>query len=731
MNIRHGILIVILGLAASITRAQENPDTQKDSVKTLEVDLNEVVVSGTRASRRMPVTYTTVQSAELRPLNLGQDLPQLLNYYPSVVSTSYDGTGIGYTDIWIRGSNNSRINVTINGIPYNDADSQTTFFVNLQDFASSIGSIQLQRGVGTSTNGAGAFGASINIETKTLPAESYAEVSASAGSFNTQKYTLQAGSGLLHGHWNIDARLSRIRSDGYVDRAFSDLRSYFLQGSFQDENTLVKALVFGGSERTGLSFFGQDRAGLDRDRRFNPDGLYVDAEGNTRFWADQTDNYWQDHYQLHWTQALNPAWSTSVSLHYTNSRGYFEQMNDDASLEFYRLAAPTIPGQTETNADLVSRLHLNSEFYGTVYQLNYRGDRMEAIFGGSFQRYDGEQFGEAISLDRGVLPERPFRFYDNFSRKSDGNTYLKATWDVDQWTLFGDLQYRRITYQAEGSLFDPSAELKVDEVYNFFNPKAGVSYNPNARTSIYLSLARAQREPARVDFENGNPVPERLWNWELGTRLGTKKFRLNANLFYMDYSDQLVLTGERDQGGFPLRTNVGESYRFGIEADLLWRPAESLLIQPNLTWSRNRNRDFVVIQDGELRNLGDTRISFSPEWIAGNRISWTPGKQWTLTLLSKFVGEQFMSNTEAERGRLESYFVSDLNGEWSIPVKGINELSLTMQVNNIFDLEYENNGYYFTFDVPDVDGQGVTTQDWSAFYPQAGINFLTGIRLRW
>lgn len=727
MKYFYGLLILVI--SCGVLTAQQTP-TEKETDSVKRVDLTEVVVQGTRANERTPVTFKTIHAKELQTLNLGLDLPLLLNYYPSVVSTTFDGTGVGYTDIRVRGSDNSRINVTINGIPYNDADSQTTFFVNLQDFASSIGSVQLQRGVGTSTNGAGAFGASINIETKAMPIEPYAEVSGSVGSFGTQKHTLQAGSGLLNDHWNVDARLSRIRSNGYVDRAFSDLRSYFVQGSYRDDNTLVKGLVFGGSERTGLSFAGQDRTGLEQDRRFNPDGLFVDTDGNTQFYADQTDNYWQDHYQLHLTQQFNDPWNASASVHYTNSRGYFEQMNDDADLGFYRLGAADVPSQTATTADLASRLHLNSEFYGTVYQVNYKGEHTQATLGGSYQRYDGEQFGEVISMDQGVLPGRPFRFYENTTRKRDFNSFLKANADVGDWSLYGDLQFRRITYQAEGTLFTPGAELRVDEVYNFFNPKAGVSYNPDAQTSLYISVARAQREPARVDFENGNPEPERLWDWELGTRIGRKNLRLQANLFYMDYSNQLVLTGERDQGGFPLRTNVGESYRFGFEGDLYWQPVPGLVLQPNLTWSRNRNRDFVVSQNGELANLGDTDISFSPEWIVGNRITWMACDDWTFTFLSKFVGEQFMSNTEAENARLESYFINDFNVEWRVPVKALQELALTLQVNNIFDVQYENNGYYFTFDVPAEGGDGVVTLDGNGFYPQAGINFLTGLRIR-
>lgn len=704
--------------------------TEADSVKQKEVKLKEVVVASSRASSITPVTFVNFDKAELAKVNLGQDLPVLLNYLPAVVSTTFDGTGVGYTDYRIRGADNSRINVTINGIPYNDADSQTTFFVNLQDFASSIENIQIQRGVGTSTNGAGAFGASINILTDQPQAEAFATIGGGFGSFGTNRQSVKFGTGLLQNGFSFSGRLSRIASDGYVDRATSELKSYFLQGDYVKGETRIQAITFGGTERTGLSFFGLDQAGLETDRRFNFDGIYFDRDGNQRIYEDQTDNYAQNHFQLHWSQGWNGNWRSQFSLHYTQSAGFFEQMNDDASLSAYRLDDFDFNGETQTTADLASQAHLNSDFYGGVFSVTYQKDQLEWITGGSFNYYDGEQFGEVVSADLALLPMRPFRFYENTTDKTDFNLYSKANFRLARdLTGFADLQFRRVGYEASGNLFELGAQLEVDKTYNFFNPKAGFSYQLKPGSRLYLSWARSHREPARVDFENGSPDAERLDDFELGWRKQSRNFSLGANVYYMLFNDQLVLTGALDEVGFPIRQNSGQSYRLGIELDAQWQPHPKWTIAPNVALSENKNQDFVTPIDGALQNLGNTDISFSPSVVAANRLEFRPNEAWSFTLFSKYVGEQFMSNIQAENSRLEDYFVQDLNLQYQTgPMGFIRKLVLQAQVNNVFDLEYENNGYYFTFDVPDGSG-GVSTLDGNGFYPQAGINFLFGATL--
>ncbi|TAI48225.1 TonB-dependent receptor [Flagellimonas allohymeniacidonis] len=716
--------LALFGLALSLS-AQKS---RTDSIEGKQVDLNEVVVSASRVTGESPVTFSNFEKTDIAKVNLGQDIPVLLNYLPSVVSTTFDGTGVGYTDFRIRGADNSRINVTINGIPYNDADSQTTFFVNLQDFVSSVENIQIQRGVGTSTNGAGAFGASINILTDNLSEEAYGQISNSFGSFNTRKHTVKFGTGLLNDHLAFSGRLSRIKSDGYVDRAFSDLSSYFLDGVYKDENTQVKVLVFGGEEITGLSFAGLDEAGLETNRRFNADGLYVDREGVQRFYDRQTDNYKQDHYQLHLTQQFDENWSGNVSFHYTYGRGFFEQYIDDASLNFYRLDEFESDGEAVTNSDLITRQHLNSDFYGTVFSLIYKSAQLDAVFGGGWNRYDGEQFGEIIGSEFAIVPNIPNRFFENESDKKDFNIYAKGTFRLnDQLSLFGDLQVRNINYEANGSLFEPGAVLDVDENYTFFNPKAGITYRINPNNSLYLSYARANREPARVDFENGNPEPESLDDFELGWRHITSDFQLNTNIYYLDFRNQLVLTGALDEVGFPIRQNSGSSFRLGLEIDANWNISDMFRVRPNLALSTNKNRDFFFQRDGQLENMGNTNISFSPEIIAGNVFTFSPNEDWSFSLFSKYVGEQFMGNIDSPVSKLDAYFVNDLNIQYQITdIPIVKSIVFSGQINNLFDLEYENNGFFFTFDDDFTNPGTVTTVEGNGFYPQAGINFLLG-----
>ena len=707
-----------------LTLPLQAQDQQTDSLEGKKVDLDEVIVSASRATVNIPVTFTNFNKADLAKVNLGQDIPVLLNYLPSVVATTFDGTGIGPTDFRIRGADNSRINVTINGIPYNDADSQTSFFVNLQDFSSSIENIQVQRGVGTSTNGAGAFGASVNILTDNLSEDAFMQLSNSVGSFSSRKHTVRFGTGLLKDHFAFSGRLSRIESDGYIDRAFSDLSSYFLEGVYKDDNTLIKALVFGGEEITGLSFFGLNEAGLQDDRKVNGEGIYFDADGDLQIYDRQTDNYKQDHYQLHFTQKFNENWTGNLSFHYTYGRGFFEQYNESdfffdeefaGNLAFYRLPSFELNGTTVDSADLISRRHLDSNFYGTVFSLLYNKDKWNAVFGGGINRYDGVQFGEVIASDRAQLPSIPFRFYDNDTDKKDFNLYAKATYRInDAFSIFGDVQVRAIDYEASGSLFDPRGLLDVDENYTFFNPKAGLTYRPNNQNSIYFSYARSNREPARVDFENGTPESESLNDFELGWRYVSEKLQVNSNLYYLDFRNQLVLTGMLDEVGFPIRQNSGNSYRFGLELDVNYVISDKFNLRPNLAISTNKNIDFVDALGDGFQNLGNTDISFSPTVVAGNLFSFKATDKLNLTVFSKYVGQQFMTNINSNQ--LDAYFVNDFNIQYRInDLRILKSIEFTGQINNIFDVEYENNGYVFLEE--------------SFFYPQAGTNFLVGMNL--
>ncbi|WP_435413243.1 TonB-dependent receptor, partial [Psychroserpens mesophilus] len=673
-------------------------EKEQDSTKVEQLD--EVLVKAVRVDAKSPITHSNVTKKEIAKRNLGQDIPVLLNFLPSVVTTSDAGAGIGYTGIRVRGISSQSTNITINGIPYNDAESLGTFWVNLGDFASSVESLQLQRGVGTSTNGSGAFGASINVLTDAVSKEANGEISNSFGSFNTRKHTVKFSTGLLNDHVEIAGRLSNIASDGYIDRASTDLKSYFLQASFIDDNTLIKAITFGGSEVTYQSWFGIDGQTLKDNRTFNPAGIYTDDNGNTQFYDREVDDYKQDHYQLHWNQRYDNQWSTNIGLNYTYGRGFFEQFREDDDFETYGFQPLTVNGQPQTTTDLVRRRWLDNDFYVFNASANYKNNNLDMIFGTSFSHYDGDHFGEVIWAEFASQSDIRDRYYEGNGKKNDFSVFTKASFRLnDKIQLYGDLQLRNVNYATSG-INSNLTQFLVDENYTFFNPKAGITYELNTNNDLYFSYARANREPSRDDFENNAEIePEQLNDFEIGWRHKKNNFSFNANAYLMLYNEQLVLTGNIDGVGNPIRTNSGESYRLGLELEALIPVSSKLTLQPNLTLSSNKNKETIISFDGELVNLGKTDIAFSPELIAANAIVYQPIKNLQISLLSKFVGEQYMSNTEADLSKLDSFFVNDFNIAYTIETKSIfDAITFTGLVNNILNEKYVSNGYYFTFD---------------------------------
>ncbi|MBW4359486.1 TonB-dependent receptor [Flavobacterium taihuense] len=696
----------------------------KDTTKINQLD--EVLVSAIRVTTKTPVTFSNLDKKDIKTRNLGQDIPILMNYLPSVVTTSDAGNGVGYTGIRVRGSDATRVNVTINGIPYNDAESQGTYWVNMPDFASSVQSLQLQRGVGTSTNGAAAFGASLNMLTDSYSDKAQGEISSSYGSFNTFKNTVKFSTGLMNDHFEIAGRLSVLKSDGYIDRASSDLKSYFLQGTYVGKTTLIKALAFGGTEKTYQSWFGVDAVTLESDRTFNAAGMFTDEFGNIRFYDNQTDNYQQDHYQLHWSEKISENWSTNLAFHYTKGNGYYEEYQEDQDFAEYGLT-PIIAAPTVNTTDLVRQKWLDNDFYGTTFSANYKKENWDVILGGGWNKYEGDHFGKVIWARYASTSELGDHYYDDFSTKTDGNVFAKANYKVaDKWSLFGDLQLRNVTYKAN------STETGlVDDNFNFFNPKAGVTYQWNEINSLYFSYARANREPNRTDYENGSPKPEKLNDFELGWRYLSDKIKLNANAYYMKYQDQLVLTGELNDVGAPIRANSGDSYRLGLELDATFQLSEKWVLQPNVTLSQNKNKDFYFTRDGVLQNLGNTNIAYSPDVVAGNRLGFTPIKDFQISLYSKFVGEQYMANIDSEGSKLDSYFVNDLNVSYEFKPKSIfKSILVSALINNIFDLKYVSNGYFYTYDDDYSNPPAITTIEGAGYYPQAGVNFLIGLSLK-
>lgn len=703
------LFLTLLVLSVSVNAQQEK---QQDTTKTQQLD--EVLVKAVRVDADSPITHSNVSKAEIQKRNLGQDVPILLNYLPSVVTTSDAGAGIGYTGIRVRGTDATRVNVTINGIPYNDPESQGTFWVNLGDIASSTESIQLQRGVGTSTNGSGAFGASLNLLTDVFSEEASAEISNSFGSFNTRKHTVKLSTGLLNDHFEFSGRLSKIDSDGYIDRAFTDLKSYFLQGIYKDENTLIKALTFGNVERTYQAWYGLTKEELEEDRRQNP---YT--------YDNETDNYWQDHYQLHWNQRYNNNWSTNLGLNYTKGKGYFEQYKEEE-------AAADFSNLIEDDSDVIVRRWLDSDFYVLNANVVYKKEALEVISGISYSSFTNDHFGEVIwGSDLAPNTQIRDRYYDGDATKNDFSVFSKATFKLaPKFTGFVDLQGRFVSYKTNGINSDLN-EFVTDADFSFFNPKLGLTYKSSEKNSYYVSYARANREPNRDDFKAGVTENETLNDIELGWRYANNKVNVNTNLYYMFYQNQLVLTGELDDVGSPIRATSGESYRLGLEVDANIAFNSKFSTSLNVAVSQNKNQDFTTSLDGEFVNLGDTNISFSPELVIGNAINFMPTKNLQISFLSKYVGEQYMGNIDSENSKLDSYFVNDLNVNYQIkPNKLFKSIVFSGLVNNVFNKKYVSNGFYGTYDDTwSVPGQ-TTTLDYAGYYPQATTNFLLGMTLK-
>ena len=693
-----------------------------DTVQGTKQNLDEVIVKGIRAKFSSPISYSNIYKEKLKNKNLGQDLPILLNFLPSVVTTSDAGAGIGYTGIRVRGVSPQSTNITINGIPFNDPESMGTFWVNLPDFTSSVQSLQLQRGIGTSTNGSGAFGASINILTDNISQTPYAEISSSFGSFNTRKNTIKFSTGKINDVFEFSGRFSKIDSDGYVDRAYSDLKSYFVQGTYLKGSTLIKAISFAGHEKTYQSWYGLTMDQLKENRRQNP---YT--------YENEIDNYKQDHYQLHWNEKINNFWSFNLGLNYTYGRGYFEQYREDDNIDTYGgiVSSDTnLNGEKTDTTDLIRRRWLDNDFYVFNSSLNFVKNKIDLTISSSYSSYVGDHFGEVIWArtfsSNGKIRDR---YYEGLGEKKDLSFFTKLLYSIDEKIEFySDLQYRNVKYNTSGTTSD-LVNMIIDKSYGFFNPKIGLSYKLNPNSLLYVSYARANREPNRTDYESNPDIqPERLNDIEFGWRLRNKNMSLNLNSYFMLYDEQLVLTGEIDDVGNPKRTNSGSSYRIGLEIENRINISELFSFETNLTLSSNKNKNIFSMVDGALYNYGKTNISFSPSFVGSNAIIYQPSEKISLSLLSKYVGKQYMGNTDQPNSILESYFVNDINITYSIkPEKIFQFVSINFLINNILNKEYISNGYYYTYDDTwSVPGQ-IKTLDGAGYYPQATRNFLAGL----
>lgn len=675
------------------------------------VQLEEVLIIASRANEKTPIAFTNVTSEELAKTNIGQDIPYLLSSTPSVITTSDAGMGIGYTSLRVRGTDGSRVNVTTNGVPINDSESHNVYWVNLPDLASSVKDVQIQRGAGTSTNGAGAFGASINLLTSPPSQESYAQLDGSYGMYNSHKETLRLGSGLINKHWSFEARLSNIGTNGYIDRAKVDLYSYFAQAGYFSKNTTIRFIGFGGYEKSYHAWDYASKDDMDKyGRTYNPCGLYYDENGNITFYDNQIDSYIQHNLQLHVSQKFYKNFHLNIALHYTSGDGYYEQYKTNRTLVEYGLNPFYVGGEEINKCDLIRKKSMNNGFGGGVFSFTYRNNRVDATVGGALNHYKGWHFGEVLWVRNYIGEIKPNQeYYRNVGNKTDGNIYARANIDIfNGVSAYADLQYRHIKYTISGvsDTYDWNNEsmqsLNINERFNFFNPKVGLNWKINQNNRMFASFSVAQKEPTRDNYTDGNPkdLPraEKLFDYELGYNFGNSWINANANLYFMKYIDQLVLTGQLSDTGNAMSVNVPDSYRTGIELALGIQPCHWFNWGINATLSRNRIKNFTeIIYEDEWTNPisinhGDVPIAFSPNFILNNNFSFE-WKGFDASLQSQFVSKQYMSNANSEEQMLDPYFVSNLHLGYAFKPKSLKNLRIGFSIYNLFNEEYENNGY--------------------------------------
>lgn len=723
-NRKYSILFSFIGYESDTLKLNLKGDT------TLNIKLHpktyvteEVLVSATRADVHSPLAYTTITREEIAKINTAQDIPYVLGYTPSLVVSSDAGTGVGYTNISIRGTDVKRINVTIDGVPVNDAESHGVWFVDLPDLASSSENIQVQRGVGTSTNGAGAFGATINFQTSGLHREPYAEINSSYGSFNTSKNTLSLGTGLLNKKYAVDVRLSKIYSDGYIDRAFSDLKSFYVSGTRYGEKSILKFMMFSGVEHTYQAWYGVPKDSLKTNRTYNPYS-----------YKNETDNYWQDNYQLHYSNRFSNSVSGNIALHYTRGKGYYENLVSDTPFNSFNLPDATFSNDTISSSDFITQRWLKNDFYGFTYSLSFTRSRLNAVVGGGWNRYLGNHFGDIVWAKIVTFNDQTYRWYKGTGDKRDLNTFLKISYSfTDKLDFYADLQFRKINYSI-GGFDEVLKDVTQDHNYNFFNPKTGFIYRFDNKQRIFASFGISQREPDRSNFTDADPgktpVPEKLFDYEAAYEYNTPGFLFKGNLFYMNYIDQLILTGEINSVGQTILTNVPESYREGIELEAGIKIFRNLSWNANITLSRNIIPEFTDYTDNwdtygqDRESLKNKVISFSPSVVAASVIDFYPVDNFHLLLNTKYVGKQYIDNTQSADRMLNAYLVQNVSLLYTIKNKVFHDLTCQFLINNLFNSKYETNAWVYKYN------EAGSLKMMDGYFPQAGINYMFRLGLK-
>jgi iron complex outermembrane recepter protein len=700
----------------------------------------EVTISALKASEKTPMAFTNISKDEIKQRNFGQDVPFLVGSTPSMITSSDAGHGIGYTSMRIRGTDANRINVTINGVPLNDAESQSVFWVDLPELASSTEQIQIQRGVGTSTNGAAAFGATVNMQTNLLKKDAYANYEATLGSFSTIRNSISAGTGLMHDKFAVDMRLSDLSSDGYIDRSWTDLQSYYLSAAYYSEKSSLKFITFGGFEELYQSWDGVPSYLLESDRTYNGLGVYTDSTDSVQSYDKQVDHYNQIHYQLHYARSLSNKLHLNAALHYTRGEGYYEQYESGEDYAFYGLEAPIIGTDTLSETDLVRRKNLLNDFYGAIASINYDGENSTAILGGGWNSYYGLHYGTVIWAQHFGINSPGHKWYEGIGDKTDWNVYGKYYYfATDKLNTFIDLQVRGVNHDIEGT-DSKNREVTQNHEFLFFNPKAGVNFEPFKGHRAFISFARANREPNRNNYTDApvdrQPIKETLHDYEAGYSISSSHLKTGVTLYFMDYTDQLVLTGQINEVGYPIMTNVENSFRAGVEFEAAWKIIDMMQWNLNFTLSRNQIKDFTNYVDNWSywddpatepyqfkENVGTSTLAYSPSIVVNNQLIFSPVKNLEMALVSKYVGKQYVDNTANDNFKLDPYFVNDLRISYSIEPEKIEEIRLSLLVANLLNEKYESNAWLYRY------YYGGSEYALDGYFPQAGTHFMLGISM--
>lgn len=732
----HNLKVSFIGYETDEVKLNVKENLKKDFKLVLQSHLApEVIVSAYRAGSKTPMAYTNLSGDKMRQTGVNEDLPYLLQLTPSLVATSESGLGIGNTSFRIRGSDPTRINVTVNGVPLNDSEGQGVYWANMPDFSSSVNEVQVQRGVGTSTNGSAAFGATVNFRSGSEVSAPFAEGISSVGSYNTFKNSVKMSTGTINNKFSLEARYSDLQTDGYVRNAFADHESMFLSGTLHFDHSFLKMNVIHGDQTTGISWEGIPKEKLKTDRKYNPAGAYTDLNEKQQFYKDETDNYIQTHYQVFYSHAFSNKLDMTAALHYTRGDGFYEQYKENAKFSSYNLPNVVIGGETISRSDLIRQKWMENDFYGFVLSGNQEiNDNLKLSVGGGWNQYDGDHFGKVIWSRIATNMEKDYQWYYNNGLKTDYSAFVKANFEFGKVGILLDMQYRGIDYKMKGE-DDDLVGLAQNHSFDFFNPKAGVFVDIVDGLQAYASFGVANREPTRTNFKdakgdpNAMPKSERLFDWEAGSHFQSEKFSISMNLFYMLYDDQLVPTGEKSNTGRDIMTNVKDSYRTGLELQWAVTPIHQIRWDGNVTLSQNKIRNYVeTSEDSSLgtvvKPLGSTDIAYSPSVILSSALSYNFMKGAAITLNSKYVGEQFFDNTSSNDRKLDAYFVNDLKVRYGFSPQWMKKVELSAMVNNLFNLEYETNAYGGNWYESGVE------KTWAYYYPMAPRHYMFQLLLR-